>query len=109
MYSKYILKSYISFKAGNENKYYVDYCVSRNGNNVTWYRFDKEYKQIQQNELFDSEPILLFYETTEKVQKNKKVQKLVEVKTTHEKPINKSFISFINSVNYLSLFLIKVS
>ena len=97
-YSKYILKSYISFKTGNENKYFVDYCVSRKNNISSWFRYDKEYKQIQQNELFDSEPILLFYETTEKGKKN--IQNSVQAKASQDIKINtNNSISYRNSIN----------
>ena len=97
-YSKYILKSYISFKTGNENKYFVDYCVSRKNNISSWFRYDKEYKKIQQNELFDSEPILLFYETTEKGKKN--IQNSVQAKANQDIKINtNNSISYRNSIN----------
>ena len=97
-YSKYLLKCYISFKSGNESKYFVDYCVRRNGNNSTWYRFDKNYKQIQQNELFDSEPILLFYETTEKGKKSKNIQNSVQINVKQNVPNIDNSKPFINSI-----------
>ena len=107
-YSKYILKSYISFKAGNENKYFVDFCISRNNNNASWLRFDKEYKKIQQNELFDSEPLLLFYESTEKGKKNKNIQSSAQTKVNQDKN-NDNSMPYRNSINYTNQIKMKIN
>jgi hypothetical protein len=64
-YINYSLKSCIGFNA-KENRYVTDYCFYKNENNLVWYRFSKDYKQIQTNEIINFEPILLFYETTDK-------------------------------------------
>jgi hypothetical protein len=63
-YINYSLKSCIGFNA-KENRYVTDYCFYKNENNLVWYRFSKDYKQIQTNEIINFEPILLFYETTD--------------------------------------------
>ena len=64
-YTKYELKSYICFDG---NGYLVDYCINKNYKSRNWYRFNNEYRKIQENELFCYEPILLFYETIEEKQ-----------------------------------------
>ena len=63
-YINYSLKSCIGFNA-KENRYVTDYCFYKNENNLVWYRFSKDYKQIQTNEIINFKPILLFYETTD--------------------------------------------
>ena len=104
----YSLKSCIS-SYGNENGYLVEYCIKKDQNNTVWFRFSNGYKQIQENELLSYEPILLFYEATDKkkpffegesrtlVLPNNNIQNMLNQNQINN---NSNQTSNINNINY---------